>query len=55
VLTDVGISHLRDLIREENKKRRDEWIFWIELGIKFMTVLIGLAGAAIGVISIWKK
>jgi len=55
VLTDVGVSYLRDLIREENKKRREEWNFWIELGIKFMTVLIGLAGAAIGVISVWRK
>jgi hypothetical protein len=55
VLTDVGVSYLRDLIREENKKRREEWNFWIELGIKFMTVLIGLAGAAICVISVWRK
>lgn len=55
VLSDAGVAHIRDLIREEKKKRREAANFWIELVIKLLTLLIGLSGAAIGIISVWRK
>ncbi|MBC8527337.1 MAG: hypothetical protein ISS28_03910 [Candidatus Cloacimonetes bacterium] len=48
ILTTVGFHAVRNLIREEKKRKRAAFGFWF-------TVLIGLIGALIGLVSVLNK
>jgi hypothetical protein len=54
-LTTEGVSHLRDLIRDERKKRREARLSQFDLVSKVIVTLTGLIGACIGLVSILKK
>ena len=47
-LKDAALAELRSAVRRERKERGERWKSWIPL-------LTGLAGAIIGIISVWKK
>ena len=54
-LTPLGISKVRDAFREEEKKRRDARIAFLDIAAKVVVMLTGLDGAMIGLVSVLKK
>jgi hypothetical protein len=54
-LTVQGIAKLRDLIRDEEKKRQESRLATLETTAKIVVMLTGLIGACIGLVSILRK
>lgn len=55
VLSAEGVSRLRDALRDERKRRREGVISMIDAVAKVATILTGLGGVTIGIISFSKK
>jgi len=54
-LTALGVSKVRDAIREEERKRREARLSFLDIAAKLVVMLTGLVGATIGLVSILKK
>jgi hypothetical protein len=52
VLSDEGMTELRQAIRKERRERREVWEFWFKAIGAIVTICTGLAGALIGLISV---
>jgi hypothetical protein len=55
ILNRDGICYLRDAIRDEKKERRAIWFTWLDAIGKILTIIIGLVGVLIGLISVLSK
>jgi len=55
VLSHAGISQIRDLIRDEQRKNREARLASIEMVSKILAFATGLVGACIGLISMLRK
>jgi len=54
VLSDEGMTELRQAIRKERRERREVWEFWLKTVGAIVAICTGLAGALIGLVSVLK-
>jgi len=54
VLTPEAMVELRAAVRNEKRARRETVEWWVKIIGGFITIVTGLVGALIGLISVWK-